>query len=81
MEVHLTKEKILDYAKTINELEVLCKKYAEVHLYHWMCYNSWSIQDNNVIINFSFDNYFSDELECDCIKIPIDEFLEICKKL
>ena len=80
MEFCITKEKLIDYVKTANELEVLCKKYADNHLSDWANYCGWFIQNNNVIINFSFKDYKL-ETEYDCITIPIDEFLEICKKL
>ena len=79
MEIWITKEKMTDYVKTANELDVLCKKYVDVYLYEWMTYCGWSIQDNNVIIKFTLD-YF-DETELDSITIPIDEFLEKCKEL
>lgn len=80
MEFWITKEKLTEYVKTANELEVLCKKYADVHLSDWANYCGWSIQDNNVIINFSFEDYKL-ETEYDCITIPIDMFLEKCKEL
>lgn len=80
MKVFLTKEKILDYVKTTNELEILCKKYTDVHLGDWANYCGWSIHDNNVIINFSYEDYLL-ETEYDCIIMPIDVFLEKCKKL
>lgn len=74
----MTKEDLKNYIRIEGELKYLCNRWAEEHLEDWQYYSGFDVKNDHVVINYTFNDYWSNTETCtewDSVKVSIDELI------
>lgn len=75
----ITVEEVKTYVKVKDELYKSCEKWAKNHLDDWQHYSGFRVDENDIIIEYSYQEFWSNTemyTELDSIRIPIKEILQ-----
>ena len=76
----ITVEEIKPYLNVKSELNDLCNKWAKNNLKDWQHYSGFRVNENNVTIEYSYQDFWSNTemyTEYDSIIVPINEILQL----
>lgn len=75
----ITVEEVKTYLKVKDILNNLCDNWAKNNLEHWQHYSGFRVYENDIIIEYSYQDFWSNTemyTEFDSIKVPIKEILQ-----